>query len=171
MTYTFKHMTLTQLGQLFGVSSHNVGKWLKSLGLRDEEGLPTKKAHDGRYCKQTLAGDKGTLWVWESEKTVAALKEAGQPMLLNPSTSLVSPAILNGPFSVRTTATSICVIENEDGSDCIRVNNSMTADVVLRILNAAHKCGYVASLCQTQRLLQSPLAPQAEIDSVIKPFE
>ena len=66
MTYTFKHMTLTQLGQLFGVSSHNVGKWLKSLGLRDEEGLPTKKAHDGRYCKQTLAGDKGTLWLGEN---------------------------------------------------------------------------------------------------------
>lgn len=171
MTFRFEYISLRQLGQLFGDSSHTVGKWLKTLGLRDAEGLPTRKAHDGRYCKQTFAGEKCTLWVWHSEKTVAALKEAGHPLLLDPPRDLVSPAILNGPFTVRATSDSICVIENADGSDCIRVNNSMTADVVAKILNMAHEKGVIDRLCQPQRLLQTPLAPQGEVDRVVTPFE
>lgn len=171
MTFRFEYMSLKQLGELFGDTSHKAGKWLKALGLRDEEGLPTKKAHEGRYCKMKSAGDKCTLWVWHSEKTVAVLKEAGHPMLLDPPRDLVSPAILNGPFTVRTTADSICVIENGDGSDCIRVNNSMTADVVAKILSIAHEKGVIDRMCQPQRLLQTPLAPQGEIDRVVTPFE
>ncbi len=161
MTFRFEYMSLKQLGGLFGDTSHKAGEWLKALGLRDEEGLPTKKAHEGRFCKMKSAGDKCTLWVWHSEKTVAALKEAGYP----------TPAILNGPFTVRVTSDSICVIENGDGSDCIRVNNSMTADVIVRLLNAAHKTGHIDRMCQPQRLLQTPLAPQGEIDRVVTPFE
>jgi hypothetical protein len=164
-------MSLRQLGKLFGVTSHTVGKWLKDLDLRDAEGLPTRKAHEGRFCKQTSAGDKCLLWVWDSEKTVAVLKKNGHPMLLDPPRDLVSPAILNGPFTVRTTANSICVIENGDGSDCIRVNNSMTADVVAKILNMAHEKGVIDRMCQPQRLLQTPLVPQGEIDRVVTPFE
>lgn len=171
MTFRFEYISLRQLGQLFGDSSHTVGKWLKALGLRDAEGLPTRNAHEGRFCKMKSAGDKCTLWVWHSEKTVAALKEAGHPMLLDPPRDLVSPAILNGPFTVRITANSICVIENGDGSDCVRVNNSMTADVIVRLLNVAHKTGHIDRMCQPQRLLQTPLAPQAEIDRVVTPFE
>ncbi len=171
MKFRFAHMSLTQLGELFGVTSHKIGKWLKDLDLRDEESLPTKKAHEGRYCKQTSAGEKCTLWVWETEKTVAVLKKEGHPMLLDPPRDLVSPAILNGPFTVRATANSICVIENADGSDCVRVNNSMTAEVIVRLLNAAHKSGHLYRMCQSQRLLQTVLAPQAEIDRVVKPFE
>lgn len=171
MTFRFAYMSLRQLGELFGVTSHKVGKWLKDLELRDEEGLPTKKAHEGRFCKQAVAGEKCTLWVWHSEKTVAALKEDGHPMLLDPPRDLVSPAILNGPFTVRATKNSFCVIENADGSDCIRVNNSMTADVIVRLLNAAHRSGHLDRMCQSQRLLQTPLAPQGDIDRVVTPFE
>ena len=171
MTFRFENMSLRQLGQLFGDTSHTVGKWLKALGLRDAEGLPTRKAHEGRFCKQRSAGEKCLLWVWDSEKTVAVLKKNGHPMLLDPPRDLVSPAILNGPFTVRTTANSICVIENGDGSDCIRVNNSMTADVVAKILNMAHEKGVIDRLCQPQWLLQTPLVPQGEIDRVVTPFE
>lgn len=171
MVFRYEYISQRQLGELFGDTSHKVGKWLKALGLRDEEGLPTKKAHEGRFCKMKSAGDKCTLWVWHSEKTVAALKKAGHPMLLDLPRDLVSPAILNGPFTVRTTANSICVIENGDGSDCIRVNNSMTADVVAKILNMAHEKGVIDRLCQPQRLLHTPLAPQGEIDRVVKPLE
>lgn len=92
-------------------------------------------------------------------------------MLLDPPRDLVSPAILNGPFTVRTTANSICVIENGDGSDCVRVNNSMTADVVAKILNMAHEKGVIDRLCQPQRLLQTPLASDTEISRVVKPIE
>ncbi len=171
MTFRFEYISLRQLGQLFGDTSHTVGKWLKALGLRDAEGLPTRNAHEGRFCKMKSAGDKCTLWVWHSEKTVAVLKKNGHPMLLDPPRDLVSPAILNGPFTVRTTANSICVIENGDGSDCIRVNNSMTADVVAKILNMAHEKGVIDRLCQPQRLLQTPLASDTEISRVVKPIE
>lgn len=47
----------------------------------------------------------------------------------------------------------------------------MTADVIVRLLNAAHKSGHIDRLCQPQRLLQTPLVPQGQIDSVVTPFE
>lgn len=171
MKFTFTEMSQTQLGKLFGVTSHMIGDWLQSLGFRDEDGMPTRKAKEGRFCKQTVAGEKGTLWVWNSEKTVAALVEAGHLLLLNPPQNLVAPAILHGPFRLRNQPSSEFVVENGDGSVSIWANNRMTADVIARILNAAHTSGVLDRLCKPQRLLQTPLAPSAEVDSVVTPFE
>ena len=171
MRFVYPHMTQTQLGQLFGTTSHKSGQWLKEIGLRDPDGTPTDMAHDDGFCKQAPSGQCGYHWVWDSKKTVAALREAGYPMVPNPPPDLVQPAILNGPFSIRRSASAEFAIENADGSVSLWTNNSMTADVVVRLLNAAHKSGHIDRMCQSQRLLQTPLAPQAEIDSVVKPFE
>lgn len=170
MTFTYKCMTQTQLGQLFGVSNQKIGQWLRSLGLRDEDGKPTQKAHYGDFCETAPSGESGYHWVWQSQKTVAALIEAGHRLVPNPPPQLVYPAILHGPFSVRKSASAEFAVENEDGSVSLWANNKMTADVVVRILNLAHEKGFLDRLCQPQRLLQSPLAPVAEIDSVIQPF-
>jgi hypothetical protein len=171
MIFRFTHMSQTQLGKLFGVTSHAIGEWLRSLGLRAEDGTPTRKAKEGHFCKQTVAGEKGTLWVWNSETTVAALIKAGHLLLLNPPQNLVAPANLNGPFRLRNQPSSEFVIENGDGSVSIWANNRMTADVIARILNAAHKSGFLDRLCSPQKLLQTPLAPSEEVDSVVTPFE
>lgn len=169
MKFTFPEMTQTQLGKLFGVSSHVIGDWLTQIGLR-EDGQPTKNAHGGRFCKQAIAGEKGTVWVWDSEKTVNALISAGHLMKLNPPQTLVLPAILNGPFSVRTTDSSICVVSNADGSDCVRTNTKMTAEVLVKILNVAHQHGHIDRLCQSQRLLQATLASD-DVNKLVESFE
>ena len=170
MKFIFKHMTQTQIGKLFGVTSHVIGDWLKEIGLRDPDGKPTEEAHDGHYCKQAPSGPTGYHWAWDAEKTVAALREAGYQLVPNPPQALVAPAILNGPFCVRKSAGSEFVIENGDGSSSVWANNKMTADVVAQILNAADKLGYVAKLVRSQLLLQSPLASDKEVDRVVTPF-
>lgn len=171
MRFTYTHMTQTQLGELFGVSNQMIGKWLKSLGLRDEDGKPTEVAHDRSICKMAPSGANGFHWVWDSKKAVDALRDAGYLLVANPPSNLVAPAILNGPFSVRKSAGSEFVIENSDGSFSVWANCKMTADVIARILNAAHDKGVIDRLCNPQRLLQTPLAPDAEVDRVVKPFE
>jgi len=171
MKFTYSHMTQTQLGELFGVTSHKIGQWLKDLGLRDEDGKPTEEAHDDHYCKQAPSGPTGYHWVWDSHKSVTAFLEAGHLLVPNPPQNLVAPTILNGPFCVRNSAGSEFVIVNGDGSVSLWANNKITADVVTRILNAAHDSGHLNRLCQPQRLLQSTLASSAEVDRVITPFE
>lgn len=171
MTFAFTYMNQTQLGKLFGVSSHIIGGWLRSLGLRDEDGKPTQEAHDGDFCKSAPSGPTNHYWVWNSQKTVEAFIEAGHRLVPNPPQNLVRPAILHGPFSVRKSAGAEFVVENGDGSVSLWANNKMTADVVAKILNIAHDKGVLARMCLPQRLLQSPLAPAAAISSVIKPFD
>jgi hypothetical protein len=171
MNFTHTHMTQTDLGKLFGVTSHKIGQWLKHLGLRYEDGKPTEEAHDGHFCKQAPSGPTGYHWVWDSKRTVAALREADYQLVPNPPQNLMAPAILNGPFCVRKSAGSEFVIENGDGSASVWANNKMTADVVARILNLAHDKGAIDRLCLPQRLLQTTLASEKEISRVIKPFD
>ena len=171
MKFTYTYMTQTQLGELFGVTSHKIGQWLKDLGLRDESGRPTEEAHDRQFCKQAPSGPTGYHWVWNSEKTVAAFLEVQHVLVPNPPSNLVAPAILNGPFSVRKSASQEFVIENGDGSASVWANNKMTADVIARILNLAHDKGVIDRLCQPQRLMQMTLASEKEISRVVTPFD
>lgn len=170
MKFTYTHMTQTQLGELFGVTSHKIGQWLKDIGLRDEDGKPSQEAHDRQFCKQAPSGPSGYHWVWNSEKTVAAFLEVQHVLVSNPPSNLVAPSILNGPFSVRKSASQEFVIENGDGSASVWANNQMTADVIARILNLAHDKGVIDRLCQPQRLLQMTLASEKEISRVVTPF-
>lgn len=171
MKFIYKNMTQTQLGKLFGVTSHVIGDWLKQLGLRDDDGKPTRDAHEGDFCEKGPSGPTGYCWVWNSEKTVAVIREAGHVLVPNPPHNLVAPAILNGPFSVTKLAGSEFAVENNDRSVSLWANNQMTADVVAKILNIAHKTGVVDRLCCPQRLHQSILASVEEISTVVKPFE
>jgi hypothetical protein len=51
----YKCLTQTQLGSLFGASSHEVGKWLVEVGLRDKKTKkPTDAAHRGGFCETAI---------------------------------------------------------------------------------------------------------------------
>ena len=43
--FKYPRFTLTQLGELFGVTNQQVGKWLASAGLRDERGKPIQNLY------------------------------------------------------------------------------------------------------------------------------
>src|SRR5262249_39816398 len=82
--YKYEFMTLTQLGQLFGVTSHQLGRWLVNIGLRNDQKRPAKKAFDGDYCKMGPSRGDGYNWIWNTEKTVEALTQAGHKMVSPP---------------------------------------------------------------------------------------
>jgi hypothetical protein len=69
---------MKEIGRLFGVTSHVIGRKLKKLGLRTDEGKPSRKAHEEGYCDQKWTRDaRNYLWAWHQGKTVEALEAAG----------------------------------------------------------------------------------------------
>ncbi len=71
-------LSLTELGQIYGVTRNKVGAWLVELGLRTTDKKPSKTAFDSGYVEQRLSTQPGTyFWVWHGEKTCKLLEEAG----------------------------------------------------------------------------------------------
>jgi hypothetical protein len=71
-----EYLSLSEIGKIYGVSSHVVGRWLKSLGLRNEGGRPSGKAFNGGYVAQRPSRQPDTFYyVWHPDKTTAILDE------------------------------------------------------------------------------------------------
>lgn len=68
--------TMKEIGGLFGVTSHVIGKTLKRLSLRTPEGKPSRLAFDLDLVEQRWSLDAYT-WVWNLEKTVPLLEQVG----------------------------------------------------------------------------------------------
>ncbi len=67
-------LSLTEIGRLYGVSSHQVGKWLKGLGLRSGDGSPSAQAFNEKYVAQRPSRQPGTYYhVWHATRTTALL--------------------------------------------------------------------------------------------------
>src|SRR5262245_42399483 len=104
MKFRYEYLSLTQVGDVFGVTSHQVGRWLAEIGLRCEakKGLrPSRQAHDGGYVKDVGTGTGGYMWVWHADKTVKALQETGHRVAIPPWHDLLAECRLNGPFHAR----------------------------------------------------------------------
>jgi hypothetical protein len=142
--FRFKHMTLTQIGELFGVTSHQVGKWLVEIGLRTPGKRPNREAFAGGYVKQGPSRNQGYNWCWESVKTVKALEIAGHRQIPNPPPGLVDPPMLNGPFQVRPNTSNSFDIVNGDGSVAVVVTGEQNAGFLVKVLNLADRGGVIA---------------------------
>jgi hypothetical protein len=67
-------LSQTELGEIYGVTSHKIGKWLRGLGLRDENGKPTARAFQEGFVKQRPSTQPGTyFYVWHKAKTTEQL--------------------------------------------------------------------------------------------------
>ena len=65
-------ISLTDLGRLYGVSSHKVGKWLKELGLRTRSGDPSPIAFADGMVEKCNSTQPGTyFYLWHFERTTA----------------------------------------------------------------------------------------------------
>ena len=71
-----EYITLTELGALYGVTSHKVGKWLREAGLRDKRGNPI---NEGLWMTtETLAPNGFTpFFVWHRQSTIRLLDSLG----------------------------------------------------------------------------------------------
>ena len=68
----------TELGKLYGVSSHKIGRWLVEVGLRTREKKPSYRAFNEGFVEQRPSTQPNTyFYVWQKEKTVALLEHYG----------------------------------------------------------------------------------------------
>jgi hypothetical protein len=146
MRFRFEFMSLTQIGELFGVSNQQVGKWLATIGLREKgkNGLkPTREAYAGGFVKDVPSRGQGYIWAWHSEKTVKALEQAGHKLVALPGSELLMPVQLNGPFQHRPHPQFGQEIVNGDGSVCLWAQGEHNARFLCQLLNLAHSKGVV----------------------------
>ena len=72
------YSTMRAIGKLLGLSSHQVGRRLKQLGLRTDEGRPSQVAFDKGYVEPKWTADgQRYLWAWHQAKTLSILKSLG----------------------------------------------------------------------------------------------
>jgi hypothetical protein len=140
MKIKHKHLSQTQLGHLFGASSHKIGDWLVTAGLKDgKTKLPTGDAHRNGFCHQAPSGPSGYFYTWHADKTVAVLTAAGHRPVADPPEELVEPPALNGPF--RVSEADRRTVLNADGTTAVRTAGSQAAETVAKLLNVAHRLG------------------------------
>ncbi len=147
MRFRYEFMSLTQIGQVFGTTSHQAGRWLVKLGLRvqGKQGLrPSKEAFDGGYVKDAPSRGQGYVWAWHSEKTVTALEKAGHRVCIAPSNELLAACTLNGPFQHRRNQQAGYEIINGDGTVAITVVGDKNARFLCDLLNVADQRGVIS---------------------------
>lgn len=76
-TFTGAWANLTTLGKPFGLSATAMGRKLKALGLRCEDGYPTKRAFVDGYCIPTPLKDGTSFFMWNKQKTGALMRAHG----------------------------------------------------------------------------------------------
>ncbi|MDY3558438.1 hypothetical protein R5W23_005553 [Gemmata sp. JC673] len=71
-------LSLTEIGRLYGVSSHQVGKWLKETKLRTQDGKPSHTAFDwGLVTTRPSRGFATYYYVWDADKVTGIIDAAG----------------------------------------------------------------------------------------------
>lgn len=70
-------INLTALGAIYGVNSHDVGRKLKALGLRTDDGRPSRRAIDDGFVQERILEYGGSHWLWHEQKACEALDGAG----------------------------------------------------------------------------------------------
>ncbi len=69
-----KYSTMRAIGAEIGMTSHQVGKLLKKLGLRDDKGQPTADAK--HLTKEVPSTNPGTWnYVWDEEKVIELFRK------------------------------------------------------------------------------------------------
>jgi len=70
--------TMREIGRLFGVTNHTIGRKLKELGFRTADGKPSSEAFNRGLVEQKWTDDhQHYCWVWHVNKTVPLLEQAG----------------------------------------------------------------------------------------------
>jgi hypothetical protein len=128
-------MSMRQLGKLFGVTSHQIGRWLTAKGFRTVEGKPSHFAFNGGFVERADNGRGGYYYVWQATKTIAALEQAGHCRIDQ------SPleGRLVGPFEARGNGGDGFEIVDSDGATVAWVRGEVAASKIDWLLNLAHK--------------------------------
>jgi len=160
MIPSFEYVTMTQLGHLFGATSHEIGRWLVDIGLRTRSKLPSDRAIHGGYVTSIRTDGPFELISWHTVKTVAAIEAAGHRRVTPPvygeqqpdpqPESVLEQAdpqpepfehALHGPFRLGDLHHDTYPILDADNYMGIWVQGKGNAETVLRLLTLAHQFG------------------------------
>jgi len=73
-----EYLSMKEIGALYGVSSHVIGRILKKYGLRTPEGRPSDGAFQDKFVTQRHSDDGTTyFYVWDIAKVTPILESAG----------------------------------------------------------------------------------------------
>jgi len=72
-------VTLTVLGELYGVGARDVGAWLKSLGLRQPTGWPSREAVLRGFTLERPLACGVSFWLWHRARVCHELDMMGYP--------------------------------------------------------------------------------------------
>lgn len=122
-----KHLSLTQLGAVFGVTSHKVGFWLVQAGFRTADKSPSPRAFTDGFVKRCQNGS-GYFYVWHMGKTIAVLEAAGHRRI----------DVLVGPFEFRQ-GKKLFEIADANGSVGVWAAGEEYARLLVHLLNVAGK--------------------------------
>ena len=82
------YWTMRDIGRLVDLSSHQLGKLLKRLGLRTYEGKPSQTAYSNDLVAQKHDGYGHYLWAWDRDQVLRILAAAGvKPQVASPPES------------------------------------------------------------------------------------
>lgn len=150
MKYKYKYMSMTQLGKLFfkdnksleHASSHDIGRWLIAVGLRDGNRAPSQKAIEEGFVFQRYCGKDDDILnsYWKADKTVEELEKHGYKRLPNPSESLVQHENLDGPFTYARNCHNGYDIKSSHGDVSITVYGQQNAHKVTEAMNIYDRC-------------------------------
>lgn len=146
MKYRFEFMSLTQLGEIFGVSSHKVGDWLVEIGFRTESKRPSKLAFENDVVKEGPSRGQGYNWVWHTDRTIRALEAVGHQRVFPAPRGLVDPSPMVAPFAIRTTSDGNFLVENGEGEPILLGQHHESCKLLVRILEIAARCKKIGSV-------------------------
>ena len=138
----FDNLSQKQLGQVFGVSSHCIGMWLKQIGLRNSHGEPTQQAiTEGLAVKVDVEGM--AFVAWDKKRTIDLLRKAGLYLPGEEDEQPKQSSVLVGPFAVKNNGAGGDGWElvGADGIVGVWVRGRANADKIAAILTIAHRCG------------------------------
>lgn len=131
----YEYLMQSQLGEIFGMTSVQMGKVLKKLGLRTPSGQATQKASELGLVSQAPP-ENGGFPIWHQEKTIEFLEKAGYRRVDVPGT-----AELVGPFSVLLNENGTLEIRDGVGRTILWGKDEGITGKLVRVLNLGHQRG------------------------------
>ncbi len=73
-----QYQSMRTIAKPFGATSHEVGQWLKNLGLRTPDGRPSPRAFaEGWVTQRTIEHSGGYFYVWDAERVSELFRHMG----------------------------------------------------------------------------------------------
>ncbi|MBA2114064.1 hypothetical protein [Bremerella alba] len=176
MKLRYEYMNQRQLGQLFNATSHDVGKWLRDLELRNQKGSPSSEAFQRKLVSKNFDTNGTYSYVWHAERTARILEEAGHPLASIMPTQVVETPAVKGPFTLRASDADNWHLVGNDNQVTIVIRGERNADAVKRVMNIAHRAGILNRISESQALSEQhqsnqPLAEVASDDASTSEFQ